>query len=129
MASENHGAQTQSSGTSNACCGESVSKAIAKYTMDAQMQAVFEQSGESGRSFNYSKSVRRTSPPEQQITEYLSKIQRGGHVQPFGCTLAVNEPALRLIAFSPCPPSTLPQSSGSTPTSVPSSGLFRREAG
>ncbi|KAF3322667.1 phytochrome B [Carex littledalei] len=80
---------------------DSVSKAIAQYTIDARLHAVFEQSGESGRSFNYSQSV-RTPPgtPEQQITAYLSKIQRGGHIQPFGCTLAIDEKTYKLIAYS-----------------------------
>ncbi|KAJ0967264.1 hypothetical protein J5N97_024181 [Dioscorea zingiberensis] len=77
MAFGNHGAPTQSSGTSKAHGGESKSKAIAQYTMDAHLYAVFEQSSKSGRSFNYSESVRRTpsqSVPKQQITAYLSKI-------------------------------------------------------
>lgn len=96
-----------------------MSKAIAQYTIDARLHAVFEQSGESGRSFDYSESVRRTpsqSVPEQQITAYLSRIQRGGHVQPFGCTLAVDEPALRLIAFSANAPDLLDLSPRSVPT-------------
>ncbi|KAL8516198.1 hypothetical protein ACS0TY_014758 [Phlomoides rotata] len=37
---------------------ESLSKAVAQYTVDAKLDAVFEQSGESGRSFNYSHSIR-----------------------------------------------------------------------
>ncbi|KAM0947584.1 putative PAS domain, phytochrome, GAF domain, histidine kinase/HSP90-like ATPase [Dioscorea sansibarensis] len=118
MASGSRGGPTQSSGASNARGGESVSKAIAQYTIDARLHAVFEQSGESGRSFDYSESVRRTpsqSVPEQQITAYLSKIQRGGHVQPFGCTLAVDEPALRLIAFSANAPDLLDLSPRSVP--------------
>ncbi|KAJ0960781.1 hypothetical protein J5N97_001340 [Dioscorea zingiberensis] len=128
MATGSRGAPTQSSGTSNARGAESVSKAIAQYTMDARLHAVFEQSGESGRSFDYSESVRRTPPqsvPEQQITAYLSKIQRGGHVQPFGCTLAVDEPALRLIAFSSNASDLLDLSPRSVPTldSAPILGL------
>lgn len=80
-----------------------MSKAIAQYTLDARLHAVFEKSGESGRSFDYSQSIIKTSnttPDEQEITAYLSRIQRGGHIQPFGCTLAVHEPTFRLIAFS-----------------------------
>ncbi|GAA0157107.1 histidine kinase receptor of two-component system [Lithospermum erythrorhizon] len=85
--------------------GESsaISKAIQQYTIDARLHAVFEQSGESGKSFDYSKSVRTTtneSIPEEQITTYLSKIQRGGHIQPFGCMLAVDEFTFSLIAYS-----------------------------
>jgi phytochrome B len=94
----------QSSGTSNMRqhhhATESVSKAIAQYTVDAQLHAVFEQSGGSGKSFDYSQSVRTTSQsvPEEQITAYLSKIQRGGHIQPFGCMIAVDEGSFRVIA-------------------------------
>ncbi|MQL87008.1 hypothetical protein Taro_019551 [Colocasia esculenta] len=81
---------------------DSTSKAIAQYTMDARLHAVFEQSGESGKSFDYSQSVLTPSHniPEQQITAYLSKIQRGGYIQPFGCTIAVDESTFRVIAYS-----------------------------
>ncbi|XP_022741853.1 phytochrome B-like [Durio zibethinus] len=100
--------EAQSSGTSNMRApqrhrqADSISKAIAQYTVDARLHAVFEQSGESGKSFDYSQSVRTTtqSVPEQQISAYLSKIQRGGHIQPFGCMIAVDEPSLLVIAYS-----------------------------
>ncbi|KAB5544643.1 hypothetical protein DKX38_012755 [Salix brachista] len=113
----------QSSGTSNMRqhhhATESVSKAIAQYTVDAQLHAVFEQSGGSGKSFDYSQSVRTTnqSVPEEQITAYLSKIQRGGHIQPFGCMIAVDEGSFRIIAYSENAKEML----GLTPKSVPSS--------
>ncbi|KAA8527365.1 hypothetical protein F0562_034920 [Nyssa sinensis] len=108
--------QAQSSGTSNV--RDSMSKAIAQYTVDARLHAVFEQSGESGKSFDYSQSIRTTtqSVPEQQITAYLSKIQRGGHIQPFGCMIAVDEATFRVIAFSENAREML----GLTPQSVPS---------
>ncbi|GFZ09083.1 phytochrome B [Actinidia rufa] len=95
-----HQAHAQSSGTSN--LRETVSKVIAQYTVDARLHAVFEQSGESGKSFDYSQSVKTTtqSVPEQQITAYLSKIQRGGHIQPFGCMVAVDESTFTVIAYS-----------------------------
>lgn len=100
------GGRAQSSGTSNFKAAhnytDSVSKAVAQYTMDARLHAVFEQSGESGKSFDYSESMKTTkeSVPEQQITAYLSKIQRGGHIQPFGCTVAVDEATFGVIAYS-----------------------------
>ena len=52
---------------------DSISKAIAQYTVDARLHAVFEQSGESGKSFDYSQSIKTTtqSVSEQQITAYL----------------------------------------------------------
>ncbi|KAM7463149.1 hypothetical protein LguiA_031270 [Lonicera macranthoides] len=109
--------QPQSSNTSNVR-DRSVSKAIAQYTVDARLHAVFEQSGESGKSFDYSQSVRTTtqSVPEQQITAYLSKIQRGGHIQPFGCMISVDESTFRVIAFSENAREML----ALTPQSVPS---------
>ncbi|KAJ4969431.1 hypothetical protein NE237_016132 [Protea cynaroides] len=96
--------QNYSSGGSNIRShqGDSISKAIAQYTVDARLHAVFEQSGESGKSFDYTQSVKTTtqSVPEHQITAYLSKIQRGGHIQPFGCMIAVDESTSRVIAYS-----------------------------
>ncbi|KAL3508171.1 hypothetical protein ACH5RR_033553 [Cinchona calisaya] len=116
-------AQAESSGTSqnvnnNNNNRESVSKAVTQYTVDAKLHAVFEQSGESGKSFDYSQSVRTTthSVPEQQITAYLSKIQRGGHIQPFGCMIAVDEASFRVISYSENAREML----GLTPQSVPS---------
>ncbi|WCJ23310.1 Phytochrome [Euphorbia peplus] len=111
----------QSSGTGNFRIHnntESVNKAIAQYTVDAQLHAVFEQSGESGKSFDYSQSVRTTnqSVPEQQITAYLSRIQRGGLIQPFGCMIAVDEANFRVIAYSENAREML----GLMPQSVPS---------
>ncbi|CAL0309246.1 unnamed protein product [Lupinus luteus] len=101
----------------------SMSKAIAQYTEDARLHAVFEQSGDS---FNYSHSTRLTattttthfddSLPEQQITAYLLKIQRGGTIQPFGCMIAVDQPSFRVIGFSDNARDML----GITPQSVPS---------
>lgn len=95
-----------------------IPKAIAQYTVDARLHAVFEQSGESGKSFDYSQSVKTTteSVPEEQITAYLSKIQRGGHIQPFGCMIAVDEATFRVIAFSENAREML----GLLPQSVPS---------
>ncbi|KAK6917239.1 PAS fold-2 [Dillenia turbinata] len=77
-------------------------KVIAQYNADARLLAEFEQSAESGRSFNYSRSVAdaSNSVPEEQITVYLSRIQRGGLIQPFGCMLAIEEPTFRIISYS-----------------------------
>ncbi|XVF62441.1 hypothetical protein PTKIN_Ptkin09bG0008000 [Pterospermum kingtungense] len=122
---QQHQEQAQSSGTSSMRAphgphhhqSETISKAIAQYTVDARLHAVFEQSGESGKSFDYSQSVRTTtqSVPEQQITAYLSKIQRGGHIQPFGCMIAVDEPGFLVVAYSENAREML----GITPQSVP----------
>ncbi|KAL8105459.1 phytochrome B-like [Apium graveolens] len=90
----------QFSGTRNV--RETVSKAVAQYTTDARLHAVYEQSGESGKSFDYSQSIKTdiSSVPEEQIVAYLSKIQRGGLIQPFGCMVAVNESTFQVIGYS-----------------------------
>ncbi|KAG6639382.1 phytochrome E-like isoform X1 [Carya illinoinensis] len=77
-------------------------KAIVQYNADARLMAEFEQSGVSGKSFDYSRSVLddRQSVPEEKMNAYLSRIQRGGLVQPFGCMLAIEEPTFRIIGHS-----------------------------
>lgn len=77
-------------------------KAIAQYNVDAGLMAEFEESGVSGKSFNYSRSMLYApqNVPEEQIAAYLSRIQRGGLIQPFGCMIAVEEPNFRVIGFS-----------------------------
>ncbi|KAG2256146.1 hypothetical protein Bca52824_075440 [Brassica carinata] len=58
---------------------------------------VLEQSGESGKSFEYSHSVKATtyssSVPEQQITAHLSRIQR------VGCLIAVDDSTFTIIGY------------------------------
>ncbi|KAK8608105.1 hypothetical protein V6N13_023538 [Hibiscus sabdariffa] len=77
-------------------------KVIAQYNADAGLMAEFEQSGVSGKSFNYSRSVLYApqSVPDEQMTTYLSRIQRGGLVQPFGCMVAIEEPSFMIIGYS-----------------------------
>ncbi|XP_024983566.1 phytochrome B-like isoform X1 [Cynara cardunculus var. scolymus] len=97
---------------------DSMSKAIAQYAVDARLHAVYEQSGESGKSFDYSQSIKTAteSIAEQQMTAYLSKIQRGGHIQPFGCMIAIDNSSFKVIAFSDNARERL----GLAPQSVPS---------
>ncbi|KAL5716420.1 hypothetical protein ACHQM5_018115 [Ranunculus cassubicifolius] len=80
----------------------SKNKAIAQFNVDARLLAAFEQSSESGKSFNYSESVKSAtdSVSEQEISAYLDKIQRGGSIQPIGCMLAVEEHSFGVIAYS-----------------------------
>ncbi|XAR59299.1 hypothetical protein NMG60_11015076 [Bertholletia excelsa] len=77
-------------------------KTMAQYSADAGLLAEFEQSTDSGKSFNYSRSVINApqSVPEEKITAYLSRIQRGGLIQPFGCMLAIEEPTFKIIGHS-----------------------------
>lgn len=76
--------------------------ALVQYIADAELMSRFEQSDASGESFNYSKSVLEAplSVPEEQVTAYLSRIQRGGLVQPVGCLLAIEESSFKIISYS-----------------------------
>ncbi|XP_019178187.1 PREDICTED: phytochrome E isoform X1 [Ipomoea nil] len=97
---ENYGKAVtfSSSATSNLNTG----KAIAQYNADAKLMAEFEQSRESGKSFDYSRSVIHApqNVTEEEMTAYLSRIQRGGLIQPFGCMLAIEEPSFKIVGFS-----------------------------
>lgn len=103
-----------------------VSHAIAQFSVDARLHAAFEQSaGNGARFFDYSQSIRTASstssslipfPEHDNIATYLSKIQRGGHIQPFGCTIAVDEPSFRIIAFSANAPDLLDLNHQSVPS-------------
>ncbi|XP_060196071.1 phytochrome E isoform X1 [Lycium barbarum] len=75
---------------------------LAQYNADAKLMAEFDQSSVSGKSFNYSKSVpfAPQDANEEEISSYLSKIQRGGLVQPFGCMVAIEEPTFKIIGYS-----------------------------
>ncbi|XP_054779133.1 phytochrome E-like isoform X2 [Prosopis cineraria] len=77
-------------------------KAIAQYSADAGILAEYEQSGVSGKWFDYSRSVLDApkSVSDEKMTAYLSRIQRGGLVQPFGCMLTIEEPTFRIIGYS-----------------------------
>lgn len=100
--SHHHNRNVYSNNSSLNRKAESMSKAVAQFTLDARIHAVYEQSSESGKSFDYSQSVKTSnqSIPEQQITAYLSKMQRGGHIQPFGCMIAVDDSDFRVIGYS-----------------------------
>lgn len=103
-----------------------VSHAIAQFSVDARLHAAYEQSAGSGARFlDYSQSILSPSSSSssfipftehENIAAYLSKIQRGGHIQPFGCTLAVDEPSFRIIAFSANAPDLLDLNHQSVPS-------------
>lgn len=91
--------------TATATAAANTGKAIAQtaqYNADAGLLAEFEKSTVSGKSFNYSRSVLHPphSVPEEHLTAYFSKIQRGALVQSFGCMLAIEEPTFRIICYS-----------------------------
>lgn len=77
-------------------------KGIEQFNADARLMAEFEQSGDAGKDFDYSRSSfpPPESVPEEQMIAYLSKIQRGGLIQPFGCMFVVEEPSFKIIGFS-----------------------------
>ncbi|KAM0040527.1 putative PAS domain, phytochrome, GAF domain, histidine kinase/HSP90-like ATPase [Helianthus debilis subsp. tardiflorus] len=82
-------------------------------TVDAKLHADFEESGES---FDYSSSVHVSStvvvegePPrsDKVTTAYLHHIQKCKLIQPFGCLLAIDDKAYRVIAYSENAPEML----------------------
>ncbi|XP_024398289.1 phytochrome 1 isoform X2 [Physcomitrium patens] len=96
---------------------------VAQTTADAKLQAVYEESGDSGDSFDYSKSVHASKSTgenvsAQAVTAYLQRMQRGGLMQTFGCMLCVEESNFRVIAFSENAPEMLDL----MPQAVPSVG-------
>nr|AHZ63839.1 phytochrome [Anthoceros punctatus] len=96
---------------------------VAQTTADARLHAVFEESGESRDSFDYSKSIDASkstgdSVPAQAVTAYLQRMQRGGLTQSFGCMMAVEEGSFKVIAFSENAPEMLDL----MPQAVPSVG-------
>ncbi|KAK9064348.1 hypothetical protein SSX86_015730 [Deinandra increscens subsp. villosa] len=95
------GPTSSSSGGSNMNPGNK-NQILAQYGTDARLVSEFEQSVGSGKSFHYKTLLTNTPKPagEQEMTHYLSKIQRGGFVQPFGCLIAIQEPSFRIISFS-----------------------------
>ncbi|MCL7051656.1 hypothetical protein MKW94_011629 [Papaver nudicaule] len=77
-------------------------KANGQCTEDANLLADFETSSKSGTSFNYPELIHsaKLPVPEQQVSAYLSKIQRGGFIQSFGCMITIEESSFRIIAYS-----------------------------
>ncbi|KAI3948107.1 hypothetical protein MKX01_014706 [Papaver californicum] len=82
----------------------SVNKTIAQYPVDARLDDVFEQSGESGKCFDYLqclKSTEQSFPDEQQINTYLSRVQRGGSCTTFWLIIAYSENASEMLDIMP----------------------------
>ncbi|KAJ8549386.1 hypothetical protein K7X08_033093 [Anisodus acutangulus] len=104
---QNHQNNNKDSTFSSSSAASNMKKDASKVTMahynaDAKLMAEFEQSGVSGKSFDYSKSVLYPTQDanEEEISAYLSRIQRGGLVQPFGCMVAIQEPTFKIIGYS-----------------------------
>uniref|UniRef100_A0A0E0KIB5 Phytochrome n=1 Tax=Oryza punctata TaxID=4537 RepID=A0A0E0KIB5_ORYPU len=95
---------TQCSSSSSRTRQSSRARILAQTTLDAELNAEYEESGDS---FDYSKLVeaQRTTGPEQQarsekVIAYLHHIQRAKLIQPFGCLLALDEKTFNVIALS-----------------------------
>nr|GEW61991.1 phytochrome E [Tanacetum cinerariifolium] len=99
----NNGATSSSSGGSNMNpAAVNNNQSLAQYSADARLLSEYEQSAGSGKSFNYSTLLTHApkAVAEQEMTAYLSAIQRGGFIQPFGCMIAVHELTFKIISFS-----------------------------
>ncbi|KAI3994970.1 hypothetical protein MKX01_019784 [Papaver californicum] len=104
MDSSSRGTETKktSPSTSSSSTNNNKNKANDQYNEDANLLSDFETSSKSGTSFNYPELIHsaKVPVPDQQISSYLSKIQRGGYIQSFGCVIAIEEPSFRIITYS-----------------------------
>lgn len=96
------GVSLSSSAESKMNTNKETEKTLAQYGVDAELLAEFEQSRVYGKSFEYSKTI--LDPPrlvsEEKMITYLSRIQRGGFIQPFGCLVVIEESTFRIIGYS-----------------------------
>ncbi|XP_022999618.1 phytochrome A [Cucurbita maxima] len=110
-----------SQSSSNSGRSRHSTRIIAQTSVDAKLQADFE---ESGNSFDYSSSVRVTSdvsgdqqPRSDKVTTaYLHHIQKGKLIQPFGCLLALDDKTFKVIAYSENAPEMLTMVSHAVPS-------------
>nr|CDG41614.1 Phytochrome A [Rhazya stricta] len=107
-----------SQSSSNSSRSKHSARVIAQTSIDAKLNADFE---ESGSSFDYSSSVRVTigeqKPRSDRVTTtYLHQIQKGKFIQPFGCLLALDEKTFRVIAYSENAPEMLTMVSHAVPS-------------
>ncbi|KAL3615163.1 hypothetical protein CASFOL_040824 [Castilleja foliolosa] len=97
---------TTNAGTSSVAASKNKADetSTAQFDADAQLMSEFENSGASGKSFDYAESVPHAAQAlcsDENISDYLSKIQRGNLVQSVGCTLVFNSPPdSKIIAHS-----------------------------
>nr|AEA40430.1 phytochrome A type 1 [Triticum aestivum] len=96
-------------------------RVLAQTTLDAELNAGFEESSDS---FDYSKLVeaQRDTPTvlqegrSEKVIAYLQHIQRGKMIQSFGCLLALDEKSFNVIAFSGNAPEMLTTVSHAVPS-------------
>ncbi|KAK6911729.1 GAF domain [Dillenia turbinata] len=111
-------ASRPSQSSSNSGRSKHSARIIAQTSVDAKLNADFE---ESGSSFDYSSSVRMTTGDQQPrsdrvTTAYLHQIQKGKLIQPFGCLLALDEKTFKVIAYSENAPEMLTMVSHAVPS-------------
>ncbi|URE34337.1 hypothetical protein MUK42_17637 [Musa troglodytarum] len=92
---------------------------VAQTTVDAKLDADFEEFGES---FDYLQSVYALRTPSgdqrrsDKVTAYLQHIQKGKLIQSFGCSLALDEKSFKVIAYSENAPEMLTMVSHAVPS-------------
>ncbi|KAK6915755.1 PAS fold [Dillenia turbinata] len=114
-------ASRPSQSSSNSGRSKHSARIIAQTTVDAKLNADFE---ESGTCFDYSSSVRMTGvvtgdqqPRSDRVTTaYLHQIQKGKLIQPFGCLLALDEETFKVVAYSENAPEMLTMVSHAVPS-------------
>nr|AVL25509.1 phytochrome A [Chrysanthemum lavandulifolium] len=107
--------------STNSARSKHSARIIQQTTVDAKLDADFEESGDS---FDYSSSVHVSTtvidgqqPRSDKVTTaYLHHIQKGKLIQPFGCLLALDEKTFKVIAFSENAPEMLTMVSHTVPT-------------
>ncbi|KAJ3669784.1 hypothetical protein LUZ60_010108 [Juncus effusus] len=99
----NRGSASQS--TSARSKSKHSARVAAQTSLDAQLHADFENPG---GQFDYSaSSLPSSSARPRQVSAYLRTVQRGQHIQPFGCLLAVHSDSLAVLAYSENAPEML----------------------
>nr|AUG98252.1 Phytochromes A protein [Gerbera jamesonii] len=103
--------------SSNSARSKHSARIIQQTTVDAKLNADFEESGDS---FDYSSSVHISStitPRSDKVTTaYLHHIQKGKLIQPFGCLLALDDKTFKVIAYSENAPEMLTTISHAVPS-------------
>lgn len=97
-------------------------RVVAQTSLDAKIHTDFE---ESEQPFDYSTSigvanrpsgVESGGVPPSAVSAYLQRMQRGKHIQPFGCMLAIEDDTFIIIAYSENAPEMLDLASHAVPS-------------
>lgn len=97
-------------------------RVVAQTSLDAKIHTDFE---ESEQPFDYSTSIGVANRPSgaesggvppSAVSAYLQRMQRGKHIQPFGCMLAIEDDTFIIIAYSENAPEMLDLASHAVPS-------------